>query len=309
MGSPCVLHLYADCEQRADEVAGLAKAEIERLEAKYSRYRDGSITSQINRSAGSAAGIAVDEETATLLDYAETAYRQSEGLFDITSGVLRKAWNFKQNRVPSHDELAELLAKVGWHRVQWSAPRLRLPDAGMEIDFGGYVKEYTADRIAQLCRDEGIRHGLVDLGGDLAVVGPHPSGAAWRVGIRHPRDPERAMACVSLAYGGIASSGDYERFMIVDGVRYAHVLDPRSGLPVSGLASVSVVGPHCLVAGTASTIALLKGRDEGPRWLDALGLPSLRMTDDGKLSGALARNLLQPSPSGARAPSALSPLA
>lgn len=308
MGSPCVLHLYAEPLERADEVAKIAIAEVRRLEAKYSRYRDDSVTSRINRSAGDARGVCVDPETASLLDYAETAYRQSDGLFDITSGVLRKAWNFKEKVLPTEEQLQPLLERVGWNRVEWSAPRLRLPDAGMEIDFGGYVKEYTADRVAQLCRDEGISHGLVDLGGDLCVVGPHPEGSPWRVGIRHPRDPERAMARVELRYGGIASSGDYERFMIVDGVRYAHILDPRSGWPAAGLASVTVVAPHCLVAGTASTIAMLKGRVAGPAWLDELGLPSLRMTCEGVLSGALApvRDLHDQQGSGA---AGVSPLA
>jgi thiamine biosynthesis lipoprotein len=288
MGSPCVLHLYAEPTERADEVAKLAIAEVERLEAKYSRYRDDSVTSRINRHAGRPDGVCVDSETAQLLDYAETAYRQSEGLFDITSGILRKAWNFKEKKLPTEGQLRALLERVGWQRARWCAPRLVLPEAGMEVDFGGYVKEYAADRVAQLCRDEGIRHGLVDLGGDLCVVGPHPDNSPWRVGIRHPRDPERAMACVPIHYGAIASSGDYERFMIVDGARYAHVLDPRTGWPVEGLSSVSVVAPHCLVAGTAATIAMLMGREAGPAWLDELGLPSLRMTCNGELSGALA---------------------
>lgn len=289
MGSPCVLHLYAPTtgEVEADAVAALAIAEVGRLERKYSRYREDSVTSEINRSAGKAAGIRLDDETAGLLDYAETAFRQSDGLFDITSGILRKAWNFKAQQLPSQEQLRPLLERVGWQRVVWSAPRLALPEAGMELDFGGYVKEYCADRVAQLCRDNGLRHGLVDLGGDLCVIGPHPDGSAWRVGIRHPRRPESAMARVDLSHGAIASSGDYERFTIVEGRRYSHILDPRTGWPVEGLASVSVVAPHCLVAGTASTIAMLKG-SEGARWLDELGLPSLRMNRDGELSGDLA---------------------
>jgi thiamine biosynthesis lipoprotein len=99
------------------------------------------------------------------------------------------------------------------------------------------------------------------------------------------------MASITLAAGGIASSGDYERFMIVDGVRYGHILDPRTGWPVNSLAAVSVVASHCLIAGTASTIAMLKGADEGPAWLDELGLPYLRMDQDQKISGTLASAL------------------
>lgn len=287
MGSPCVLYVYSESRSKATKVSKLAVAQIERLERKYSRYRADSITSRINDSAGDPRGIRVDSQTASLLDYAATAYIQSGGLFDITSGILRKAWNFKEKRIPTDDQLSSLLQLVGWHRAKWNSPNLVLPLAGMEIDFGGYVKEYVADRVAQFLRDQGVKSGLVDLGGDLCIVGPHPDGSPWRVGVRDPRDTERAIAYVDLSHGAIASSGDYERYMIVEGKRYGHILDPRTGRPVDGLASVSAVAPHCLVAGTAATIAMLKGRVEGPRWLDELGLPSLRIDSQGGMSGDL----------------------
>jgi thiamine biosynthesis lipoprotein len=288
MGSPCELHLYAESESQHAAVAAAARAEIDRLERKYSRYREDSLAARINASAGEDAGIRVDDETAALFDYAAMAWEQSGGLFDITSGVLRRAWDFRAGRLPAPAEIEALRPLVGWEKVRWRRPQLRLPLPGMELDFGGYVKEYAADRVAELCRQRGLRHGLVDLGGDLAVVGPHPDGSPWRVGIRNPRAPQGAVAAVALAAGGIATSGDYERCMIVDGVRYAHILDPRTGRPVAGLASVSVVAAHCLVAGTASTVAMLKGSLEGPVWLDRLGLPSLRIDANGEISGALA---------------------
>jgi thiamine biosynthesis lipoprotein len=288
MGSPCELHLYGETRAFCDEVTQRAVAEVRRLEQKYSRYRDDSVTSAINRSAGDPAGLAVDDETARLLDYAATAFASSDGLFDPTSGVLRRVWNLKSGRVPAPNELAAILPLVGWSRVRWSSPRLVLLQAGMELDFGGFVKEYAADRVAELCRARGVRHGMVDLGGDLAAIGPHPDGKPWIVGIRDPRAPQGAMASVRLHTGGIATSGDYERCMVVDGVRYTHVLDPLTGWPVSGLRSVSVVADRCLIAGTATTIAMLKGARDGARWLDELGLPNLRMDDSGTISGTLA---------------------
>jgi thiamine biosynthesis lipoprotein len=289
MGSPCELHLYSRSREHADVVARDAMAEVLRLEHKYSRYRDDSLASRINRSAGSGEAVLVDEETAGLLDYAEVSFQQSDGLFDVTSGVLRRAWNFKAGRLPEPAVLEALRSRIGWDKLRWERPRLLLPIEGMEIDFGGYVKEYTADRVSELCRRRGIAHGLVDLGGDLSVIGPHPDGTPWSVGVRHPRRPETAMASVALVGGGIASSGDYERSMIVDGVRYSHILDPRTGWPVpEGLLSVSVVASHCLIAGTASTIAMLKGAGDGAAWLDALGLPNLRMDCHQRMSGTLA---------------------
>jgi thiamine biosynthesis lipoprotein len=158
----------------------------------------------------------------------------------------------------------------------------------MEIDFGGYVKEYAADRVAALCRELGARHGLVDLGGDIALVGPHPDGSPWRVGIRHPRIPGVALGWIPLASGAIASSGDYERFMVVDGRRYGHILDPRTGWPVQGLVCVSVVAPHCVVAGATTTIAMLQSPERGRTWLAETGLPHLCVDSQMKPHGTLA---------------------
>jgi thiamine biosynthesis lipoprotein len=285
MGSPCELHLYG---ARAAGAAHAAESEVRRLEAKYSRYRADSLASRINASAGDTAGVEVDAETARLLDYAAAAFRESDGRFDVTSGILRRAWDFKRQRVPTPEQIAALLPLVGWDKLAWRAPRLALPLAGMEIDFGGYVKEYAADLAAARCREAGAQHGLVDLGGDLAVVGPHPDGRPWRVGVRDPRAPERALLQLALAGGGIATSGDYERCMVVDGVRYGHILDPRTGWPVRGLASATVAADACLIAGTLTTCAMLRG-ESGGAWLDGLGAASVWVDESGRVGGRLAR--------------------
>lgn len=287
LGSPCELKLYGDSEDQLETVAAAGVAEIQRIEFKYSRYREDSLLSQINRNAGSGKPVALDDETRRLFDYARTAFDQSGGLFDITSGVLRRAWDFKSNRLPSRKELHELCRLVGWNKIEWPSPNeIHLPISGMEIDFGGFGKEYAADRLAGWCRGQGISAGLVDLGGDICVVGPHPDGSPWRVGIRDPRDPERAIASLPLTRGALATSGDYERYMEVDGKRYCHLLDPRTGWPIRGLAGVSVVADQCLVAGTATTIAMLKGSG-GRRWLTKLGLPYLTVDQKGRAGGSL----------------------
>lgn len=286
MGCPCELRIYAEDGPQAEAVLRAGEAEVRRLEAKYSRYRDDSLTARIARSAGDARGIEVDAETAGLLDYAAIAWEQSDGLFDITSGVLRRAWDFKSGCLPSQSAIDAVLPLIGWHKLIWRRPRLVLPTAGMELDFGGYVKEYTADAVTRVLRDNGVQRGLVDLGGDLHVVGPHPDGSAWQVGIPHPRQPG-VLARIELSSGAIATSGDYERYMIMEGQRYCHILNPKTGWPMRGAQSVSVVADQCLVAGTASTIAMLKG-GEGPAWLEALGLPYFCIDAAGGLCGTLA---------------------
>mgnify|MGYP000751778499 CR=1 FL=1 len=270
--------VHAAARAQVADAAEVAIAEVKRIEAKYSRYRDDSIVSQINRAAGHYP-VAIDAETQNLLAYADACFTQSDGLFDITSGVLRHAWNFRSGTLPSAAAVATLVARVGWRRVERHDGAVFLPSTGMELDFGGFGKEYAVDRACELLRAHGVDHALVNLGGDMRATGPQSDGSAWRVGIRHPRRDGELLARVDLPGGALATSGDYERFMIVNGVRYAHVLDPRTGWPVTQtFQSVSARADVCLLAGSTTTIALLKGEVAGQQWLDEMACPYLAVT-------------------------------
>jgi len=288
MGCPCALQVEADAVG-AQRAAAAVKAEVDRLDRKYSHYRDDSLVAMIGASADGGDSIVLDNESADLLDFSATLHAQSGGRFDITAGALTRLWDLQQQRVPDGAVLAEARARCGWQRAEWQRPRLRLGVAGMRLDLGGVVKEYAADRAARLCREIGVDHGVVDLGGDLAVVGAHADGSAWLAGIKAPRDPGNAIAQIELRSGGLATSGDYERVVIVDGRRYSHIIDPVSGYPVESFASISVLADSCLVAGAASTLGMLLGVDAGFQWLQGLGLPFLCIDADGQLSGTLAR--------------------
>ncbi len=262
--------------------------DVYRLERLYSRYRTDSFLSEINRVAATGGCITVDDETAGLLDYAATCYHQSDGLFDITSGILRKVWDFKSGQLPSQEAIIQIKEKIGWHQLKWVRPVLSFDVPGMEIDFGGVVKEYAVDRAAALCLEAGVQHGIVNLGGDIKIVGPHPDGSPWRVAIRHPRRSDSVLETLLLQAGALASSGDYERCITLNGIRYGHVLNPKTGWPVRHLAAVSVVGEFCVVAGSASTIGMLK-EAKGPDWLNDLGLPHLWVDVTGEVGGSLLK--------------------
>jgi thiamine biosynthesis lipoprotein len=289
MGTPCEIQLFAGNVAQARRISDMAIADVRRLETRYSRYRDDSLLSVINRIAAVGGRIAVDEETTCLLNYAATCYEQSDGLFDITSGILRRAWRFEQGGLPDDALVGGLLERIGWHKLRWEPPVLEFPIPGMELDFGGIVKEYAVDRAAVLCRNAGVRHGIINLGGDVRLIGSRADGSPWRVGISHPREKGSMIKILRLREGAVASSGDYERCILVDGVRYGHVLNPKTGWPVRRLAAVSVVGELCVVAGSASTIAMLKEED-GPAWLEAMGLPYLWIDVDGNVGGSLAES-------------------
>ncbi len=273
------VQVHAEDAALAEAAANAAIAEVKRIEAKYSRYLADSVVSRINAAAG-VAGVAVDDETLGLLAFADACFRQSGGLFDATSGVLRRAWNFREARVPSQSQLDALLPLVGWHHVEISNANVRLARPGMELDFGGFGKEYAVDRAARVMCEQGVESAMINLAGDLAILGPQPGGVPWRVGIRHPRLEGKVLATLPVTSGALATSGDYERFIDVDGVRHCHILDPRTGHSARGLQSVTVHGPSCLVAGSATTIAMLKGREEGLAWLEDLGLAHLACAED-----------------------------
>jgi FAD:protein FMN transferase len=266
----------------AEDAAARAIAEVKRIEAKYSRYLPESVVSRINAAAGGAP-VPIDAETHGLLVFAHACHAQSAGAFDATSGVLRRAWRFDGTHVPTDAELAPLVARIGWDRVELGDDSVRLPARGMELDFGGFGKEYAVDRAALALREMGAQSALVNLAGDVAILGPQPEGSAWRVGIRHPRHEGMLLAALPVTSGGIATSGDYERFIEADGVRHCHILDPRSGRSVRGFQSVTVHAGSCLIAGSASTIAMLKGENEGLEWLQMLGLSYLCVRANGEI--------------------------
>ena len=276
------VQVHSQDQRLAQSAAARAIAEVKRIEAKYSRYLAESVVSRINAAAGGAA-VAIDAETHGLLVFAGACHEQSAGAFDATSGVLRRAWRFDGARVPGDAELAPLLDLIGWPRVELTEHSVRLPARGMELDFGGFGKEYAVDRAALVLREAGAQSALVNLAGDLAILGPQPDGSPWRVGIRHPRHEGMLLATLPVISGGIATSGDYERFVEVDGVRHSHILDPRTGRAMHSFQSVTVHAGSCLIAGSASTIAMLKGEREGLEWLEMLGLSHLCVRASGEV--------------------------
>ena len=286
MGTTCSIQLYAQNTRLAKHISAGVISDVNRLEQKYSRYRSDSLLSDINRLAIKGGQIQVDDETASLLNYAATCYQQSDGLFDITSGVLRQIWQFQQNALPDEEQIAAIRNRMGWQRLNWSAPQLEFPEPGLELDFGGIVKEYAVDRAAVIAQESGMHYGIINLGGDIRVVGPHANGQPWVVGIQHPREQQQVIQKINISQGALASSGDYERCIIVNNQRYGHVFNPRTGWPVSHLAAVSVVSELCVIAGSAATIAMLK-ESSGTQWLAQLGLLYLWVDVQGKSGGSL----------------------
>ena len=281
MGSACEVVLASLTQKEAESMVKLAIDEVLRIERKYSRYTTDSIIAKINQQAGYGA-VQCDDETWALFQFASQLFDKSDGLFDITSGVLRLAWDFKKPEVPTSQKLVALLPLVGWHKVALQDQSIALPLAGMEVDLGGFGKEYAADRAAQVLKDKGVAHGYLNLAGDMRFLGPKPNGEPWMIGIQDPRVRDQVVATLPITMGGLATSGDYERYFELNGQRYCHVLNPKSGMPVSYWRSVSVTSPATVVSGCTTTIAMLK-EAEGLAFLQATGFDFFAIDHTGKV--------------------------
>ncbi len=259
MACPCEILLESDDLALAEKITQLAADEALRIEHKFSRYRNDNIIYQINNAAGES--VIVDSETALLLDFAQRCFELSDGLFDISSGILRRAWHFDgSDRIPDADTVNALLPFIGWQKISWATPQIKLPD-GMEIDLGGIGKEYAVDSTAKLLARHTQHSFLVNYGGDIACLKPRRNNQPWVIGVDDPSHTGEASAgAISLYQGGLATSGDARRFLLKDGKRYSHILNPKTGYPVEGAPrSVSVIASTCIEAGMLSTFAMLQG--------------------------------------------------
>jgi FAD:protein FMN transferase len=254
MNTPCEILIDNADENLTTTLTRIASQEAERIESKFSRYRPGTVVDRINAAAGRS--IEVDEETAGLLDFAAQCYAMSDGLFDITTGVLRRVWRFDGGEARVMEaELEKIRHHIGWDKLRWQRPRLELP-TGFEIDLGGICKEYAADRILSLLRQQTDVALLVNLGGDIAASGQR----LWSVGIEDTQNPGQLLHTVHLRQGAVATSGTTRRFTRVSGKTLGHILNPKTGWPVEQAPrSVTVAAKSCTEAGFWSTLAILQG--------------------------------------------------
>lgn len=178
MGSDCSVHLLMDGSEQAMAAALAAEAEVRRIEARYSRFREDSELGRINRAAAAGSDIEIDQEAAGLIGFAIACFFKSGGAFDISAGLLRSAWNFSDQRLPDQGEIDALLPRVGLENVRLFGSRLSFARPGMSLDLGGLGKEYAADRAAENCQALGARHGFVNLAGDIRVIGSQTGRSA-----------------------------------------------------------------------------------------------------------------------------------
>lgn len=272
LGTVCEVQYAAPFgEAQATAFERAALGWVTAFEAKYSRFRAGSLISRINDAAGRD-WVPIDPEMEVMLKLCDTLHFVTQGVLEPTALPLIRLWNYKAEnpRVPAPAEIAAALRLVGWQKVQRAPGRVFLPEAGMALDFGGFGKEYAVDRVAQLATEHGLTGALVDFGHDMRAVGAPPGRPAWHIGLEDPRKPGTSSSSIGIVGKGVASSGDYLRHFVADGKRYGHIIDPRTGWPVAnGCTQATVIAPTCLQAGVLATTAFVLGVPKGTEFIQA----------------------------------------
>ncbi|MGI1944702.1 FAD:protein FMN transferase [Shewanella glacialipiscicola] len=259
MASPCEILIACDQLDIADDMLDMAVTEALRIEHKYSRFIAQNCLWQLNHANGYKQ--LIDEETWQLMAFAKQCFQLSDGLFDISAGPLMELWRFDpQAQLPEHAHILAAKALVGLEHIEFDSHYIEMR-TGMKLDFGGIAKEYAVDRVAyELAECYPDIPVLVNFGGDIAC--PVVKVTPWQVGIEDPRHLDHASSVLAISQGALATSGDTRRFFEVDGKRYGHIVDPRTGYPViHAPRSVTVLGPNCVTAGMLATMAMLHGQD------------------------------------------------
>jgi thiamine biosynthesis lipoprotein len=272
------------------EVRGYFQAALQwvaAFEAKYSRFLPNSLISRIG--AGAGGWIATDPETDRILAMCHEMHFLTRGVFDPTSLPLIKLWDWKRQpaELPRSDDIRRALDLIGWRKVERSPGRVRLPMAGMCLDLGGMGKEYAVDQVLVLSKQRGLTGALVDLGADVRVTGLPPDGRpGWHIGLDDPKNPGKCWTGLAVKEAAVATSGDYARRFEIQGKRYGHIIDVRTGYPVdNGCRAVSVLAPSCTLAGMLSTAAFVLGPQEGIRLIETqLGAAGAISGDQGRVA-------------------------
>ncbi|MBT1690705.1 FAD:protein FMN transferase [Dawidia soli] len=259
-----------------------AVAEVRRMEALLTEFSDTSQTARLNRAAGIHA-VDVDPEVYAILQRCREISRLTQGAFDITAGVLKKLYDFRNKPavLPGRAAIDDALQRVGWDKIVLTPPgQAYLPVPGMHIGFGAIGKGYAADKVKSVLLQKGIRSGVINASGDLTAWGTRPDGTPWKVGIADPDAPDRVMAWIPVHQASVATSGNYEQYVEIDGTRYSHNIDPKTGLPVHGIKSATVVSPSAELSDALATAVTVMGPAVGLHFIDQLPNTHCLIIDD-----------------------------
>lgn len=273
-------------EKLLEEAAKKAFGEVKRIDGLMSRYKDTSEVSLVNKNAG-VAPVKVGHELIEVLQEAKKISELSDGAFDVTIGPLTDLWGFdlEKNVVPPKEKIEELKGLVNYRklRIDEAASTVYLEEKGMMIDVGGIAKGYSLTKAMKVFEDAGIKDVIINAGGNLNLRGGK-RGRPWRIGIQDPRDESKLIGKLSITDISVATSGDYQRYFIKDGVRYHHILDPKTGFPAKGLISATVIGRSKTSMDGLSSAVFILGAEKGADLMKKIGAEGIMVAEDGRMT-------------------------
>lgn len=251
-----------------------AVAEITRIEKMISSWDPDSETSLINKNAG-IKPVKVSEELYKLIERAKQVSEITDGAFDISYASMDEVWKYdgSMTHPPTPADIKRSIAKIGYKKIVLNsdAGTVFLKDVGMKIGFGGIGKGYAADRTKELLVSKQVRAGIINASGDLTAWGTKVSGEKWLIGIANPLSKEKIFSWVPIVESSVATSGNYEKFVTFNGVKYSHIIDPRTGYPSTGINSVSIFSKSAELCDALATAVFIMGKDSGLALIDQLG--------------------------------------
>ena len=268
MGTRITTTLWHEDAVRADQCNERIFAEMERIEALMSTYRDDSEITRVNNNAATAA-VEIGDELARLIERSIHFSKLSGGAFDITYASVGYAYDYRAEQRPDDDAVSARLPAIDYRHLELDGNRIGFAHPDVRIDLGGIAKGYAVDRAVEILRSCGIDDAMVSAGGDSRIIGDH-GDRPWIIGIRHPRDPDGIALRLPLADSAISTSGDYERFFIDDGERVHHIIDPATGRSAGGSWSATVVGPDAMTTDALSTTIFVLGAARGLALIETL---------------------------------------
>jgi thiamine biosynthesis lipoprotein len=287
MDTLVTITVVSDSEDKADKAMESAFSVIDRFGKLINFFSDGSELSSINGNAGVGA-VRVSPETVDVVEKAVYISQKSEGAFDATIGPEIKLWDFVKKVKPADDEIRKNLGLVNYRDIVIDRRKstVFLRRRGMLMDLGGIAKGYAADLAVENLKENGIRAGIVANAGDIRVFGLKPDGALWNVGIANPRkkdESDELIARIKLADKAISTSGDYERYFIVDGRRFHHILDPKTGYPAPDCRSVTIITNEGVFTDGFSTAVFVLGPEKGMKLVSEMGMDAMIIDNNGKV--------------------------
>lgn len=263
MGNHFELSVVADNKQWANERIDAGISEIQRIERLLTTFSDDSETNQVNNNAG-IAPVAVSRETFNLIQRSMRISEVTQGAFDISYGSIdKRLWNFDQtmSSLPDKDTAKKMVRLINFRNIILDNEKCTvfLKEKGMRIGFGGIGKGYAAERAKQVMISEGVESGVVNASGDLATWGLQPDGKQWTVGIVNPNSSHQVFSYINISNMAVATSGNYEKFIVVNGKKYSHTINPRTGLPVTGIKSVTIITTNAEIADAMATPVTIMG--------------------------------------------------